>query len=206
MELLFPGVNFLLSLVDSVVDENDADLSRLLAQTRPASPASIHAELKTVLHAQATAFESGHLSIERLLEVVFSPFLRLAAKENLQGETAADAKLQLDGLKFLDLMTSAWFEAVEDTLAGKLERRVAREGEGIVSLIRGSDYNKPQFLLGPEKEAEIKHALNNICFVQVRRRQPLFVLDFVISTGILKSYVLFYRSKGSRIPQNDKKD
>lgn len=133
--------------------DDNAELSRLLAQTKPASPVSIHTDVKSVLVAHATNFSTGKLSTERLLEVVFSPFLRLASKEN-QAETSA-SRLESDkALQLREIMTSAWFEAVQTTLYGP--------GDDDPCVVMA--------LLNREKKLELKRELEKSSFVQVCMR------------------------------------
>lgn len=75
-------------LLGSVLGDDDADLGSLMAQTKDATPASIHRDLTAVLVAHAAEFEKGNLPLERLLGVIFSPFLMLLAKEKSFSATA----------------------------------------------------------------------------------------------------------------------
>lgn len=127
-----------------MLNKDTQQLCQLLAQTNPAPPATMHSEILQVLDAHTIEYYSGKLSLRRLLEVVISPFLKLAAKEN-QAEAAESwtGPGSDEARELRALMASAWFQGVQNTITA--QEIVEPSGETSYLTLISDDAKKAEF-------------------------------------------------------------
>lgn len=173
-------------MLESVLANDSAELSRLLAQTNPANLASVHSELIDVLTAHSSDFDSGKISLERLLEVVFFPFLKLGAKEN-EVYTAAASFQPITGImRIREMMMSAWFEAVQATVSAKEKSSPQGNLKSCVILLR------------QEKKAELHEALKKENFLQVLSCELCLLLILLGNLSCLSCHAWLIWDSSSR--------